>query len=123
MNAKTTSKPVGTPAAEKPAETAPAAAAEKPVETPPAEKPAETPAVQKPAAPAPKAETVEPLYALHRIVYGDQKTALAETIFFPTTAAERKDILKLEAARELDEVELAVAAQLRPAPFEYFDIG
>lgn len=76
-------------------------------------------AAPKAESPAAKPVTIKPLYAIHRIVYGDKKVAAGDTIFAPTTEKEREDILRLGAGRELNEVEEIVASQMKfdaPAP-------
>lgn len=65
----------------------------------------------KPAA-AKKPAGVKPLYALHKIVYGQAQTAVGDSIFVPTSEKERGEILKLGAARELNDVEAVVAKSL-----------
>jgi len=87
------------------------------VETAKPEK-AAAPKAEAAAAPA-KVIAIKPLYAIHRIVYGDKKVAAGDTIFAPTTEKEREDILRLGAGRELNEVEEIVASQMKfdaPAP-------
>lgn len=79
----------------------------------PAAKPA---AVKKPAG-------VKPLYALHKIVYGNAQTAPGKSIFLPTSEKEREDILKLGAGRELTDVEVAVAAQMKLGAAPAADTG
>lgn len=66
----------------------------------------------KPAA-AKKPAGVKPLYALHRIVYGKAQVAVGDSIFAPTTEKEREDILRLGAARELNDVEAVVAKSMK----------
>ena len=86
------------------AATAPAAAATKPT---PAEKPAATPQA--------KAEKVEPAFALHQITYGKNLTAVPGSLFTPTSVAERKELVDLEAIRDLTEAEQAVFEKMAAA--------
>lgn len=76
----------------------------------------------KPAA-AKKPAGVKPLYALNKIVYGKAQTAPGKSIFLPTSEKEREDILKLGAGRELTDVEVAVAAQMKLGAAAAADAG
>lgn len=62
--------------------------------------------------PAPAKGGVSPLVALNAIVFGKQQTAAPNSLFVPVSEKERDELLKLEAAREPNEQELALAEKL-----------
>lgn len=59
---------------------------------------------------------VKPLFALHKITYGNAQTAPSKSIFTPVSETERLELLGIGAARELDDVETVLAgASAAPA--------
>lgn len=68
-------------------------------------------------------KTIEPVFALHRITYGKVQTAPPNAIFIPVSEAEREELFKLNAVRELTEQEAklfaaepAAAETVQPPP-------
>lgn len=51
---------------------------------------------------------VQPLKAIHHIVYGAAQTAVPNSFFVPVSESERDELLACGAAVELDEIEAAV---------------
>lgn len=72
-------------------------------------------AKKRPYAATPKEDGVEPVVAVHSIVYGNQQTAAPQTMFTPHTAAERVELFLLNAVRELEEGEQAVWEKISAA--------
>jgi hypothetical protein len=58
---------------------------------------------------------VAPLYAIHKITYGDDQAAPSKSIFTPVSEDERNELLGLGAARELTAEEAALLG-LQAAP-------
>ena len=60
----------------------------------------------------PAVEGIAPVYALNKVTYGKGKEAPARSLFQPTSAVEREEIIEtLQAGREPTEAELAIWAQ------------
>lgn len=72
--------------------------------------------------PVKKEEGVEPVVALHFIVYGDDENAPPKAVFTPYNKAEREELLNVGAARELDETErLVFSSGMSVEPVETVD--
>lgn len=61
----------------------------------------------EPQKPAPSAGKLKPVTAIHKVVYGDDKVAVGDETFMPTSVQEAADLVALKAVREPTTAELA----------------